>query len=650
MTAIFGLLNWSGELRDQDVEAMEASLSRYGRDCSELEYEHQLAMGACRAFMLPEDCQLPPTAKDDRYVVQVDARLTRRGYLLADLSFSESEEISDAEIVRAAVQRWGPDAFERLSGEFAIAAWDRRERRLLLARDIVGARPLFFHEGSDVIAFASMPAGLHALNQIEQKADRATYRRFLGLMNPAFGRTFFENIARVMPGHYALCDEEGVRQIRFWSPDLSPLELARQEDYENALTDLLDASVGDALRGTGSNVAAELSSGYDSTAVTTSAAMHLRSTGGKVTAFTAAPRAADTPELPSHLCADESVLAARIAAFHPNIEHVVIRRDRHVFANVERSASIYAAPYLNLCNATWCDAINDAVRERGFRVLLIGSMGNSTISESGTLALSELLRQGRLIRWACIGRGLVARGTMRWRGVFWNSVGPLLPDWLHRHVSRIAEKADIPTEDFLLLDSREIRECEREILAENAGLHPINRQDLPGRHWGVKSSVQGRLQGIAGDQGAFNKAIWAEWGIDSRDPTADRRLIEFALRIPVERLIWNGQSRAILTGVLKRRVPAGFLDPRRKGVQSADWAASICEAKTGIAENIERVNMSGRASELIPEGEMERLMSEWPANDSPAWQDGRTTARYRYALLRALSAVNHFNRANATNY
>lgn len=650
MTAIYGLFSTRAQPSADDAGVMAGALQHYGRDWLEREYGEGAVLGACRAAMLPTDRAVPETRPDERYIVVADARLSRPDELRASLPHVTVADISDAEIVRLAVNAWGEEAFDRLSGEFAVAAWDRQDKRLLLARDVVGARPLFYHESAQGFAFASMPEALHALPWVDQKADRSSYRRFLRLLNPGFAKSFFEGVYRVMPGHYLLCDQDGIQQLRYWNPNLSTLELADQKDYEDELERLLDDSVSDALRGTDGDVASELSSGYDSTAVTTSAALQLSLSGRRVVAFTAAPQEDAMPPLPPHLCGDESLIAGKIAAHHPNIDHVVLRRDRHMMANADRSASIYPAPYLNLCNAAWCDAINDAVKERGFSVLLIGSMGNTTISESGTFALPELFRKGQLIRWASIARGLVANRTMRWRGVIWNSIAPLIPDRVHAIIGSLLGKDDAAIDDYLLLSTDEHGAIDAEIRAENARLHPMLRQELSSSGRLRKSALEYRLQGLAGDQGAFHKATWAEWGIDTRDPTADRRLIEFALRVPVERLIWKGQSRAILTAVLSKRVPDGLLDPRRKGVQSADWAAAMCEAKSEILSNIDRATISGRASGLISEGKMEELAANWPEDGSARWHEATTIAQYRYGLLRALSAVNHFNRANATNY
>jgi len=649
MTAIFGLSRQIGDALDKAM-AMQSALAHFGKDSQSLESDRSWTMGACRAHVLPEDRMPPETAPDARYLVVADARLTDRDRLITELGGTNLDQLSDAELVAQAVSTWGVDAFVRIHGEFAVAAWDRFDQALILARDIIGARPLFYAQSYGHFAFASMPSGLHALDWVKPRADRHSYRRFLRMLGPGFGCTHFAGISRVMPAHYAIVRGGEVTQRRYWVPDLEPLELPSQHDYEVRLTELLDQAIAASLRGTEGTVAAHLSAGFDSTAVVTTAALQLREEGRRLVALTAAPALNGIPTLPEHLIADESVEAGITAALHPNIDHVVVRRNRHALTDIERAARIYPSPFLNLCNAPWIDAIHDEVRGRRIKVLLTGSMGNLTISESGTLALCELFRSGRFRRWWPIARGLVRNGTMRWRGVLWNSVAPILPDFIYALGMKATGDEPVAIDRYHMLRQNEESAVLREVEAENALLSRFDRQVVLSTDRMTRTSVDYRLLALTSDKGAFSKAIWGEWGIDERDPTADRRLIEFALRVPVERLIWRGNPRAILRAVLADRAPPSLVNSRRKGVQSADWAAALSEALPHMQDTAERIVMSGAADGLIEIEKMQESLQNLSQGDLSRRGADQAEAEYRYALLRALSAATHFNRANASNY
>src|SRR5262249_40174070 len=104
----------------------------------------------------------------------------------------------------------------KLVGDFAFAVWDTAAQRLLLARDFLGQRPLFYHHGRGFFAFASMPKGLHALAEIPYGPDEQAGAEFLVLMPQQTTRSFFKTIARVPLGHVVTVTRDSVSSRCFW--------------------------------------------------------------------------------------------------------------------------------------------------------------------------------------------------------------------------------------------------------------------------------------------------------------------------------------------------------------------------------------------------------------------------------------------------
>src|SRR5439155_11182972 len=77
------------------------------------------------------------------------------------------------------------------------------------------------------------------------------------------------------------------------------------------------------------------------------------------------------------------------------------------------------------------------------------------------------------------------------------------------------------------------------------------------------------------DPGNYNKGTLGGWGIDVRDPTADRRLIEFCLSVPTEQFFRGGVLRALGRDALADRVPPEVLNETRRGLQAADWHEGV---------------------------------------------------------------------------
>lgn len=164
------------------------------------------------------------------------------------------------------------------------------------------------------------------------------------------------------------------------------------------------------------------------------------------------------------------------------------------------------------------------------------------------------------------------------------------------------------------------------------------------------TSVGYRLASVRGNgDGDQYKAMLAEWGLDLRDPTADRQLFELALRIPVERLIWDGEPRAILRAVLADRSPPEVLDNRQRGYQSADWAEAICQDREAFVDEMERLERHEGTAALLDTEKVRRLIDELPPAGSPAWNSDAAENAYRIACLRTISAASHMRHVERSN-
>ena len=652
MTAIYGLWRYDEVAIEPDFKRMGAALQRYGLDRHETwEPDPDVRLARHLHVTLKEDQFRDRPISSSRYVVVGDVRLTERADLVRKLDLdSEADGLSDAAIASAALEKWHEEAFDRIYGAFAIAAWDKIEGRLLLARDHLGNKPLFFHRCPQFVAFASMPVGLLALPAVPRASNIDSMKRFLALQNPSPGKTHYQDIDRVDPGHFVIFAADGTNAHRYWRPDLTPLRLGSNEDYVRALDEQLNRALDASLRGTDGVVGAHLSCGFDSSAVATTAARRLASDRGKVVAFTAAPRA-DYHGALSGRTADESVLAAATAAMHSNMEHVIVRTDRTAMANLRRTASIYAAPVMNICNETWFDAINDAAADRGIKVMLEAPMGNATLSEQGLTALPEMLRQGRLLAWLKLLRAVKRKTTFGWHTLLISSLRQWLPNSVYGHLLRLKYRKLTSVSRWSALKDA-YRVAATTAAAQESAVPGAASRLLP-NEWSRASDdgLTNRLMLLSGDDsGAACKGMLAEWNIDYRDPTADRRLVEFSLRVPAEQLIFGGQPRALLRKVLADRVPRELLDNGLKGYQAADWHEGLNDARDEVAMEVDRIEMFEPSAELMDVEQLRRLVSDWPEPESATWTGLAAIADYRCRLLRAISAASFMREAAGSNY
>lgn len=644
MTALAGLWNFGGQPHpDESCRRMLASQAIYGPHGERQWSDGSLAMGRRLFRTVPEDIhdRQPLQDASGRFALVADVRLDNRDELATALELTpvSARSLCDAQILLACLVRWGERALDRMAGDFAFALWDTTERTLLLARDAIGQRPLHYHRGEGFFAFASMPKGLHALPEIPYAPDEQAMAEFVALMPQTGPRSFFKGIEKLEGGHLAKVTPGGFSVRRYWQPQRPDPGAVRRTDYVEGLRYHFDQAVESCLRGANGTVASHLSAGFDSAAVTATAARIMAPTGGKVVAFTSVPRGGYDGPAPDRRLGDEGPLAAATASAFPNIDHVLIRSGhRSPVEDLDRNFLLYDRPMLNLCNSVWISAINAAARERKLSVLLTGQMGNMTISYTGSELLAELARSGRLGKLWDVAEALVACGTMTWRGALANAFFPFLPQKLWQWLTRrnggqweITEYTAIRTDVVDELDLRRLA-AERDL---DFTYRP-RKNGFDTRLWVLRRQ----------DLGNYNKGMLAGWGLDQRDPTADRRLVEYCLSVPMDEYLHQGRLRSLGRRALSDRLPEAVLNAPRKGYQAVDWHEGLTAARSDIAAEVERLAPCAPAARMLDVDRMHGLVAAMP--DS-GWERPEVTNAYRLALLRGISAGHFLRKAIGSN-
>lgn len=614
-----------GEACRRMVEAQKS----YGPHSQQVRERAEVAFGATLFHLLPEDHldRQPLVSADGRFLLVADLRIDNRSELARAIGRDgpDLDRRSDSELLLAAFERWGEDVVDRLIGDFAFAVWDAQEKRLTLARDPFGMAPLHYHRGGGFFAFASMPAGLHALGMFPNDIDAERVAEFVADRPRTGPRTFFTSIEKIEPGHVTSVTKDGVQSRRYWTPRRRSLGLTKAEDLVAALREQLDRAVASRLRGCSDPVASHLSSGYDSSGVTATAARLLAERGGRVVAYTSAPRSGFAGPVPAGKLGDESGLAAATAAMHSNLDHVVVRSTPgSPFADLADKHRLLQCPSGHLCNDMWWSAINRAASEAGARVILNGQLGNYAFSAGGAGLLPDMLREGRLVLWVGEVARLGLSGALPLRSLLDLAAGPWLPRRVYAARRALAPSAGRMARERISFLSRH--------WSERLGTDNGQPRDLrpPRNTFALRAELLAKQ-----DFGNFRKAALARWSLDERDPTADRRLIDFCFSLPLNSLLSKGSPRPLARRALEDRVAGAVLASRARGYQTADWFERIRPAD--VARELERVRNDPTVRDLLDLDRLDHAVDHWP---SGGWETGTVIVRYRTALLRAVSAAN----------
>ncbi|MCA1653700.1 MAG: hypothetical protein LC656_05850 [Sphingomonadales bacterium] len=574
---------------------MLAAQRAYGSDQPCVRSVPGAALGVSASGTKPIRDDDAERAPSNGYIFSADMRIDNRDELLAALGGAgPTSNLTDNDILNRALGLWGENTFGRLIGDFAIAGYSPSQQRLTLARDTTGQRPLFYARRDDRVAFSSMPAGLLALPDIWRGFDRRALARILMDQPVDGGATAFADIRVVPPGHKVTLTAQSETIASLWEPDFSPLEFRRRQDYVDLYRETLDRSVGSRLRGVRGRVATHLSSGFDSSAVASTAA-RLRSSDEPIIALTAAPPAGFVDAAPPrNRIADESPLAAITARRH-HMEHVVVRTARPLIDCLRVQVRIHQNPVRNHINVGWLSACQVVARQRGATILLDADLGNLTLNAGGLSVLADIRQRSGLAHWWREMRQTKRNQDVRWHGLLFNSFPPPAP--VQRRLLALFQDVQPP---------EKLTYLRRELFPKAAP-----RARVPAPSCGYIDSFMDRWLTLRSrDYGTVRKGVLAETGLDTSDPMADRRMIELSMRLPYDQLLRDGISRPLAKEALSDRLPPEILHSPVRGYQSADWLDQLDRDAIGAA--IEEISANATVRGLIDTARLKRSLDNWP--------------------------------------
>lgn len=277
MCGIAGIVNLKGEgISPVLLRAMTDSLAHRGPDGEGHWIHENVGIGHRRLAIIdlsPLGHQ-PMVSSDSRYVLTFNGMIYNHRELRAELEARghRFRSSSDTEVVLNAVIEWGPDALRRFNGMFAFGFYDSVERKLMLARDRYGIKPIYVSQQGDVFTFGSEQKAILARSSFQRRLDKSALMEYLTFQNILSDRTLLEDIQLLPAGHFGILDLRSTAPelalTQYWDFDFrEEAPEASHEDYVEELDRLFTQAVNRQLL-SDVEVGSYLSGGMDSGSIT----------------------------------------------------------------------------------------------------------------------------------------------------------------------------------------------------------------------------------------------------------------------------------------------------------------------------------------------------------------------------------------------
>jgi len=592
MSAIWGAISLDGSVLTPSITTnMRHLYSKYAIDRFE-EHAEPTAIFACGIqYFTPESQHEELPLVNEQYLFTADVLLDNREELMTRLGMDETNDtIPDGTILCEMYARFGEDCLNDLLGAYAFVYYDRQKKRLDLVSDSTGNRCLYYRIDDNVLYFSTLSTPL-AQSVGYDGINGRWINDFLALdsfgVYTSYEETPFSGILKVLPREIVTLQNETLQKRLYWQPDIALLHLDNDADYAEQLKSLFTKSVECTLRADKTGIM--LSGGLDSSAVACYAAPILRDREQCLYTYTSVPVEGYISTHSKHRIADESEDVFKTKAFLESkgctLESKLIKLDSvDIWESHAEIMQVLEMPYKSLQNILWSIKGQRMAAEDGVRVLLNGGFGNVSISlDNIDNFFNELLHNKSFITYLrqiyAFGRAykLGKRGT-------------------------ISRAISIASEYYFSSTRRD--SCDGSTILKNsyisaASLEKYNTKPrFSDIEWvnnkQMKNYDSYREAALVNDhlfclKGEVTTKFSLLTGVLVRDPTMDKRLIEFCVRLPANQCSRDGISRRLVRAYLSSDMPSHIIDAKKRGLQSADFLQNIRSNWTGLQSDLHHI-------------------------------------------------------------
>jgi len=584
MSGICGIFQFDGTaVAPRDVDRQMARLAHLGPDRARTWVAGRIGFGHLMMRITREDAFDAQPLHEGQLALVADLRLDNREELAEAQSIAPAAlaGMADSALLLAAYKTWGAACIEHLIGDFAFAVWDARKRTLTLARDHMGQRHVFYHQGDGFFAFASEIKGLWTLPQVPRVLlEESLVRRGLREEPSDIGATYYEGIRAVPGGTVLTVGADGaIASRRYWEPHADPAHEGRDEAYYiETYRKVLAEAVACRLRRASAPAGLFMGGGFDSSAICALAGPVVAKQGRK---FIAVSSVMPENYRGTIKHARKWVETCRRTMPHLDVRYVT-RESLDIFSSMEQGFLATDGPHSP--NRYVNDAMFAELASAGARIVMDGHGGDYTVNPRGQNALVRMLVKGELRRFAAEFKAMRRHLRQSVKQTFVRNVLlQLMPaSWMRvwiNHRNGLALFGPTIPLSREIIGSRDakarLRYRRRSGDSQRAGMLRVLRrqQNIPAQAYSISGAAH---------------------GLEFTQPFHDKRVVEFGLAIPEELYVKNGKTRYLARAALRDLYPPEFQDrPPGNDDMGPDFLTMAKRIEPRVLAEIDRMEKAG---------------------------------------------------------
>jgi asparagine synthase (glutamine-hydrolysing) len=426
---------------------------------------------------------------------------------------------SDSEVILHAYEEWGDDCVLRLRGIFAFGLWDDRRERLLLARDRLGVKPLYYWVHAEGVVFASQPRAILEHPRFPREIDLRAFQHYLVYRYVPHDLAIWAGMSKLPAAHRLVFDRRGAHRDRYWELGCDPV-VAGAADAADLVREKLEEAVRMQLV-SDVPVGVFLSGGIDSSVT---AALATRALERRIPSFTMGFDDAES---------DERHFARLTSGFLGTLAHEEVLTAGAAAALIPDFIALHDEPFFDHSSLPTL-AVSRLARRHGVPVVLSGD-GADELFAGYRWYQDGVAQAGSL--WRRLGRGLLGAP----------------PELLAGHLRSVSPLRGRPASE-LLRDAPPFDPLELLRRFDRPSAAPVTRLQLVDLHTFLVDDVLLKVDHAS-----------MACGVEVRVPFLDHELVEAAFSIDSRVLFARGERKALLKRAAASWLPAQVLTDRKQG-------------------------------------------------------------------------------------